>query len=106
MTMAACAGSALLMWAWPRAAEAVRWAGVGAVVALVNPAVGMLAPIAVLAVGLAARRESSGHGSGVLLLADCPRCQHRWTEDAIPAIPAPAQARPLVRARREVASAA
>ncbi len=70
MTMAACAGSALLMWAWPRAADAVRWAGVGAVVALVNPAVGMLAPIAVLAVGLAARRESSGHGSGVLLLAD------------------------------------
>jgi hypothetical protein len=43
---------------------------------------------------------------GLLLLAECPRCQHRWTEDAIPAIPAPAQARPLVRVRREVASAA
>jgi hypothetical protein len=40
---------------------------------------------------------------GLLLLAECPRCQHRWTEDAIPA---PAQVRPLVRTRREVASAA
>ena len=43
---------------------------------------------------------------GVLLLAECPRCQHRWTEDVIPAIPAPAQVRPLARPRREVASAA
>ena len=43
---------------------------------------------------------------GVLLLAECPRCDHRWTEDAIPEIPAPAQVRPLSRLRREVATAA
>lgn len=43
---------------------------------------------------------------GVLLLAECPRCAHRWTEDAIPDLPAPEQLRPLVRRRREVASAA
>ena len=70
MTMVACTGSALLMWVWPRATDVVRWAGVGAVLVLVNPALGMLAPIVVLAVGMAARRESAGRGSGVLLLAD------------------------------------
>ena len=43
---------------------------------------------------------------GVLLLAECPHCRHRWTEDAIPALPAPAQVRALPRSRREVASAA
>ncbi len=51
-------------------------------------------------------RTDEVHHRGVLLLAECPRCQHRWTEDAIPAIPAPAQRRPLVRPRREVATAA
>ena len=55
-------------------------------------------------------RTDEVHHRGVLLLAECPRCQHRWTEDAIPAIPAPAQvrpvARPAARPAREVASAA
>jgi len=43
---------------------------------------------------------------GVMLLAECPHCQHRWTEAAIPALPAPEQLRPALPARREVASAA
>jgi len=70
MTMIACAGSALLIGVWPRATDVVRWIGVGAVVALVNPVLGMVAPIAVLAVGMAARRGPASQGTEVLLLAD------------------------------------
>lgn len=70
MTMIACAGSALLIGAWPRATDAVRWIGVGAVAALIHPALGMLAPIAFLAAGMAARRDPVAQGSEVLLLAD------------------------------------
>ena len=43
---------------------------------------------------------------GLLLLAECPRCQHRWTEDVTPALPAPEQLRPALAVRREAATAA
>ncbi len=51
-------------------------------------------------------RTDEVHHRGVLLLADCPRCQHRWTEESVPALPASAQLLRTERGRREVAAAA
>jgi len=70
MTMAVCAGTAVLVAAWPRAEEAVRWIGVGAVAALVHPVLGVAAPIALLAAGALAASRPVPHGPDVLLLAD------------------------------------
>lgn len=70
MTVVACTGSALLIGAWPRATDAVRWIGVGAMAAVIHPALGMLAPIILLAAGVAARRGSASRGTEVLPLAD------------------------------------
>jgi len=44
------------------------------------------------------------HPEAPLLLAECPRCDHRWTDAWTPRIGAPP--RPARRALREVASAA
>lgn len=51
-------------------------------------------------------RTDEVHERSVLLLAECPRCRHRWTEEWVPALPAPAQLVRIERARREVAPAA
>ena len=42
---------------------------------------------------------------GVVLLAECPRCEHRWTGSA-PQVEPRAPARPARRAAAEVATAA
>jgi hypothetical protein len=41
---------------------------------------------------------------GLVLLAECPRCEHRWTESA-PAAP-PARVAPRARAAGEIVGAA
>ena len=51
-------------------------------------------------------RTDEVHDRGVLLLADCPRCQHRWTEDVVPELPVPGPVRLASPARREAATAA
>ena len=42
---------------------------------------------------------------GLVLLHECPRCEHRWTLQPLAAVPR-APLRPARRAAREVASAA
>ena len=42
---------------------------------------------------------------GVVFLAECPRCEHRWTSDVRPT-PAPVRAARPARVVREVATAA
>jgi hypothetical protein len=45
---------------------------------------------------------------GVVLLGECPRCEHRWTEPVArtPVLVRPSAARRVGRERREVATAA
>ena len=41
----------------------------------------------------------------LVFLAECPRCDHRWTSSSPPAVE-PARIRPMLAARRGIASAA
>jgi hypothetical protein len=47
---------------------------------------------------------------GLVFLAECPRCEHRWTSPTPPrnepAVAGPVRSRAAVRAAREVVSAA
>ena len=46
---------------------------------------------------------------GVLFLAECPRCEHRWTSRALPCAPGASRMVPVrvpLRVTREAASAA